>query len=89
MIFLTGTPLKVLSVRLHSKSHQKSSKYQNFLTKKNRKCPSVDLKKLYHRYFEGVGEVGLETEEVVDSLAGDNWSEGQCRHGWGPRERLE
>ena len=35
VIFLTGTPLKVLSVRLHSKSHQKSSKCQNFLTNKN------------------------------------------------------
>ena len=33
-IFLTGTPLKVLSVRLHSKSHQKSSKCQNLLTEK-------------------------------------------------------
>ena len=30
--FLTGAPLKVLSVRLHSKSHQKSSKCQNLLT---------------------------------------------------------
>ena len=26
VFFLTGAPLKVLSVRLHSKSHQKSSK---------------------------------------------------------------
>ena len=33
--FLTGAPLKVLSVRLHSKSHQKSSKCQNLLTEKN------------------------------------------------------
>ena len=32
VIFFTGTPLKVLSVRLHSKSHQKSSKCQNLLT---------------------------------------------------------
>ena len=31
-IFLTGAPLKVLSVRLHSKSHPKSSKCQNLLT---------------------------------------------------------
>ena len=30
--FFTGTPLKVLSVGLPSKSHQKSSKCQNFLT---------------------------------------------------------
>ena len=29
--FLTGLPLKVLSVRLHSESHQKISKRQNFL----------------------------------------------------------
>ena len=29
---LTGAPLKVLSVRLHSKSHQKSSKCQDLLT---------------------------------------------------------
>ena len=35
VIFLTGTPLKVLSVRLHSKSPQKSSKCQNFFTEKN------------------------------------------------------
>ena len=33
-VFLTGAPLKVLSVRLHSKSHQKSSKCQNLLTEK-------------------------------------------------------
>ena len=32
--FLTGAPLKVISVRLHSKSHQKSSKCQNLLTEK-------------------------------------------------------
>ena len=32
MIFSAGTPLKVLSVGLHSKSHQKSSKCQNLLT---------------------------------------------------------
>ena len=30
--FLTGAPLKVLSTRLHKKSHQKSSKCQNLLT---------------------------------------------------------
>ena len=30
--FLTGPPIKVLSVRLHSKSYQKSSKCQNLLT---------------------------------------------------------
>ena len=35
VIFFTGTPLKVLSVGLHSKSHQKSSKCQNLLTEKN------------------------------------------------------
>ena len=35
VIFLTGTPLKVLSVRLHSKPHKKSSKCQNFITEKN------------------------------------------------------
>ena len=35
VIFLTGTPQKVLCVRLHRKSHQKSSKCQNLLTKKN------------------------------------------------------
>ena len=33
--FLNGTPLKFLSVRLHSKCHQKSSKCQNLLTGKN------------------------------------------------------
>ena len=33
-VFLTGAPLKVLNVRLHSKSHQKSSKCQNLLTEK-------------------------------------------------------
>ena len=32
--FLTGAPLKVLSVRLHSKTHQKSSQCQNLLTEK-------------------------------------------------------
>ena len=32
--FFTGTPLKVLCVRLHIKSHQKSSKCQNLLTEK-------------------------------------------------------
>ena len=32
VFFLTGAPLKVLSVRLHSKSHPKSSKCQNLLT---------------------------------------------------------
>ena len=32
MVFLTGLLLKVLSVRLYSKSHQKSSKCQNLLT---------------------------------------------------------
>ena len=32
VFFLTRPPLKVLSVRLHSKSHQKSSKCQNLLT---------------------------------------------------------
>ena len=31
VFFLTGAPLKVLSFRLHGKSHQKSSKCQNFL----------------------------------------------------------
>ena len=31
-VFLIGATLKVLSVRLHSKSHQKSSKCQNLLT---------------------------------------------------------
>ena len=30
--FFTGAPLKVLSVRLQSKSYQKSSKCQNLLT---------------------------------------------------------
>ena len=30
-VFFTGPPLKVLSVKLHSKSHQKSSKCQNFV----------------------------------------------------------
>ena len=32
VFFLTGAPLKVLSVRLQSKSYQKSSKCQNLLT---------------------------------------------------------
>ena len=32
--FLTGTAPKILSIRLHSKSHQKSSKCQNLLTEK-------------------------------------------------------
>merc|ERR1712105_134807 len=31
-VFFNSPPLKVLSVRLHSKSHQKSSKCQNLLT---------------------------------------------------------
>ena len=34
-VFLTGPTQKVLSVRLHSKSHQKSSKCQNLVTEKN------------------------------------------------------
>ena len=34
VFFLTGAPLKVLSVRLHSKSHRKSFKCQNLLTEK-------------------------------------------------------
>ena len=34
VIFLTGSAQKVLSIRLHSKSHQKSSKCQNLLTEK-------------------------------------------------------
>ena len=33
-VFFNWDPLKVLSVRLHSKSHQKSSKCQNLLTEK-------------------------------------------------------
>ena len=32
VFFLTGAPLKVLSVRSHSKSHQKSSLCQNYLS---------------------------------------------------------
>ena len=32
VFFFTDPPLKVLSVRLHSKSHRKSSKCQNFLS---------------------------------------------------------
>ena len=35
VFFLTGPTQKVLSVRLHRKSHQKSSKCQNLLTGKN------------------------------------------------------
>ena len=31
-LFLTRTPITVLSIRLHSKSHQKSSKCQNLIT---------------------------------------------------------
>ena len=34
VFFLTGPTPKVLSVRLHSKSHQKSSKCQNLVTEK-------------------------------------------------------
>ena len=45
MSFLTGAPLKVLSVRLHSKSNQKSSQCQNLLTEKTCDFKGAPVKK--------------------------------------------
>ena len=60
MFFLTGAPLKVLSVRFHSKFHQKSSMCQNLLTEKNlwflgghqlKKNPLYKLTKIWLEIF--------------------------------------
>ena len=63
--FLTGAPLKVLSVRLHSISHQKSSKCQNLLTEKKlvifrghqlKKTPCILRERCYH---DGISSISI------------------------------
>ena len=57
--FLTGAPLEVLSVRLHSKSHKKSCKCQKLLTEKKKQKKKKDT--LYTIQTHKVSDVEPET----------------------------